>query len=81
MSKAANSGPSMPDLSAYENKQITVRMEGNRTVTGVLGGYDHFMNLTLRSAVEQPSAPGAAPVQLNTCVIRGSAITNIESFE
>lgn len=85
MSKAAASAnqggapkQSMPDLTAYENKQVTVRMDGGRSVSGTLGGYDQYMNVTLKNAFEV-SSKGSAPVQLNTCVIRGSSIANIEA--
>ncbi len=78
-SKAA-AGSTMPDIKGYENKRVLVRLEGNRRVSGVLRGYDHFMNLTLADAAEE-LAGGQAPVPLNTAIIRGSSVLNIEGLE
>ena len=68
----------LPDVKPYENKKVLVRLEGNRRVSGVLNGYDQFMNITLKNAVEESSE---AKTPLNVVVIRGSSIQNIEAAE
>lgn len=74
-----SSKSSLPDVKPYENKKVLVRLEGNRKVSGVLQGYDQFMNIVLRSAVDESHTESKTP--LNTCVIRGSTIQNIEGLE
>ena len=75
-----SSKSTVPDVKPYEHKKVLVRLEGNRRVVGILNGYDQFMNISLRNAVEQ-NAHTNEETPLNTCVIRGSAIQNIEAVE
>ena len=35
---------SMPELKKFMDKQLVIKMNGGRTVAGVLRGYDVFMN-------------------------------------
>lgn len=74
-----SSKSSLPDVKPYEHKKVLVRLEGNRKVSGVLNGYDQFMNITLKNAVDETHAEAKVP--LNVCVIRGSTIQNIEGLE
>jgi small nuclear ribonucleoprotein G len=39
----------------YMDKQLSIQMNGNRKVTGILRGYDQFMNLVIDNAVEEVS--------------------------
>ena len=36
-----------PDLKRYMDKHLSVKINANRRVTGVLRGYDQFMNIVL----------------------------------
>lgn len=40
----------------YMDKRLLLQLNGNRRVTGVLRGYDPFMNIVLDDAVEEVSA-------------------------
>jgi small nuclear ribonucleoprotein G len=51
-------------------------MNGKRNVTGVLRGFDPFMNITLDQAVEE-----ATKNNLGIIVIRGNSIELIECLE
>ena len=42
--------------------RVVVRLNANRKVTGVLRGYDQFMNLVLENAVEEISAENRADI-------------------
>lgn len=75
-----SSKTSLPDVKPYENKKVLVRLEGNRRVVGILNGYDQFMNISLKSAVEE-NVHTNEQTPLNICVIRGSSIQNIEAVE
>jgi small nuclear ribonucleoprotein G len=44
-----------PDLKRYMDKRLALKMNGNRKVTGVLRGFDQFMNVTLEETVEEVS--------------------------
>lgn len=37
------------------DKKISVKINGNRLISGVLKGYDQFMNLVLDEAIEEVS--------------------------
>jgi small nuclear ribonucleoprotein G len=54
-----------------------VKLNANRHVTGVLRGFDQFMNLVLEGAVDE-RAGGA---ELGMVVLRGNSIATIEALE
>jgi small nuclear ribonucleoprotein G len=37
------------------DKQLLIQLNGNRKVSGILRGYDQFMNLVVDNAVEEVS--------------------------
>jgi small nuclear ribonucleoprotein G len=74
MSKAAGA-----DLKKLLEKRISVKINGNRTVSGVLRGFDATMNLSLYSAIEEASATERN--NIGTIVIRGSSVMTIEPQE
>lgn len=45
-----------PELKKYMSKRLSIKLNGNRTVTGRLSGFDVFMNLVLEEAIEEVSA-------------------------
>jgi hypothetical protein len=51
-----------------------VKLNANRRVTGVLRGFDQFMNLVLDNTVEEISA--TERVEIGMVVIRGSSPDN-----
>lgn len=44
-----------PDLKKFLGKRVSIKLNGNRVVSGRLVGYDVFMNITLEQAVEEVS--------------------------
>ena len=66
----------LPDLNEYVEKRVQVRMHGNRTVCGVLAGYDHFMNLVLQNSEEV--LPDGTTKLMGDTLMRGQSIVNIE---
>lgn len=56
-----------------------VKINGNRKVTGVLRGFDPFMNITLDNAIEEVSAEEKN--ELGMIVIRGNSIVMLEPLE
>jgi small nuclear ribonucleoprotein G len=60
-------------------KRLNIRLNANRTVRGVLRGYDEFMNLVLDNTEEVVS--GDEVNELGMVVIRGNSIVEIESLD
>jgi small nuclear ribonucleoprotein G len=60
-------------------KRLNIRLNANRTVRGVLRGYDEFMNLVLDNTEEVVS--GGEVNELGMVVIRGNSIVEIESLD
>ena len=56
-----------------------VKLNGNRHITGVLRGFDQFMNLVVEDAVELISLTEKTPI--GTVVIRGNSVENFELQE
>ncbi|GLE01756.1 hypothetical protein PINS_up010594 [Pythium insidiosum] len=68
-----------PDLKRYMDKRLSLKLNGNRKVSGVLRGFDQFMNVTLDEAVEEVSTTEAN--KLGMVVIRGNSIVQFECLE
>lgn len=61
----------------YIDKRIEVRLNGNRTITGRLRGYDPFLNLVLEECfqvVEDTKTKKKNKIELGTIMIRGNSI-------
>lgn len=62
---------SAPDLNKYVNRKVLVQLNGSRVVTGVLKGYDMFLNITLEGGKSGADTLGSV-------VVRGSSIVSVE---
>ena len=62
-----------PDLKKYMDKRLQIKLNGNRTVTGVLRGFDQFMNLVLDETTEIVRGARARGPRL--CSRRTNALT------
>ncbi|KAF2099494.1 small nuclear ribonucleoprotein SmG [Rhizodiscina lignyota] len=71
--------PAQPELKKYLDKRLFIQLNGSRKVTGVLRGYDVFLNLVLDEAVEDIGEKDN--VRLGTVVIRGNSVVMIEALE
>ena len=60
-------------------KRLVIRLNADRTVRGVLRGYDEFMNLVLEETEEVLSEEEVN--ELGRVVIRGNSIIEIESLD
>jgi len=74
MSKAA-----APDLRRYMDKKLSIKLNANRKVTGILRGFDQFMNLVLEDTIEEVSS--TKHNDLGMVVIRGNSIILLEPLE
>lgn len=65
-----------PELKGMMDKKLSVKLNANRHVTGVLRGFDQFMNIVLDSTVDEK-----LKADLGMVVIRGNSIITIEALE
>ncbi|KAI9331126.1 hypothetical protein DFJ73DRAFT_630816 [Zopfochytrium polystomum] len=68
-----------PELKKYMDKRLFLQLNGNRKVTGILRGYDPFMNIVLEDAVEEVSA--TEKTEIGMVVIRGNSVIVMEALE
>nr|WJH19437.1 SNRPG [Euglena gracilis] len=73
---ASSAKNALPDLKRYMDKKVDLKLNGNRAVSGVLRGFDQFMNIVLDETVEQ-GAEGEKN-ELGMVVIRGNSVLNVE---
>merc|ERR1711939_399956 len=66
---------SAPELKKYMDKLLFVDLQGGRKVSGVLRGFDIFLNLVIDDCRDESSAD---KVHIGTAVIRGSSVTTLE---
>ncbi|GAB5590797.1 hypothetical protein Unana1_05697 [Umbelopsis nana] len=74
MSKAAT-----PELKKYMDKRLSLQLNGSRRVTGILRGYDPFMNVVLDDTIEEVSP--TEKHNIGMVVIRGNSIVILEALE
>ncbi|KAG5574979.1 hypothetical protein R3W88_028960 [Solanum pinnatisectum] len=67
-----------PDLKKYMDKQLQIKLNANRLVTGTLRGFDQFMNLVIDNTVE---INGNDKNEIGMVVIRGNSVVTIEALE
>ncbi len=57
-----------PDLKRYMDKRLSIKLNGNRRVTGVLRGFDQFMNVVLDDTNEEVSSAEINQIGMVVCV-------------
>jgi len=68
-----------PDLKKYMDKNMIIKLNGNRKISGILRGYDQFMNLVIDNTIEEVS--GTERNEIGMVVIRGNSVVMIEPLE
>ncbi|XP_065828376.1 probable small nuclear ribonucleoprotein G [Oscarella lobularis] len=68
-----------PELKKYMDHRIFLKLNGNRHVSGVLRGFDPFMNIVLDDAVEEVSDKEKNGI--GSVVIRGNSIVMVNALE
>lgn len=74
MTRAVN-----PELKKFMDKRLYLQLNGNRKVTGVLRGYDPFMNIVLDETVEETKE--GQRNDIGQVFIRGNSIVYLEALE
>jgi len=65
-----------PELKKFMDKKLSVTLNANRHVTGVLRGFDQFMNLVLDQTIDDNEKS-----EIGMVVIRGASIVLLECLE
>lgn len=60
------------------DKRIKIQMNNKRSVSGILKGYDAFMNLVLDDAIEETSQ---VKPSIGLVVVRGNSIQIVECLD
>uniref|UniRef100_A0A1I7TKN2 Small nuclear ribonucleoprotein G n=1 Tax=Caenorhabditis tropicalis TaxID=1561998 RepID=A0A1I7TKN2_9PELO len=68
-----------PELKKYMDKEMDLKLNGNRHISGILRGFDPFMNIVIDEAVEYPKS--GTPINLGMTVIRGNSVVIMEPKE
>mmetsp|Transcript_3839 Transcript_3839/g.6913 ORF Transcript_3839/g.6913 Transcript_3839/m.6913 type:complete len:81 (-) Transcript_3839:114-356(-) len=72
----------LPEMKKLMDRQISVGLNGNRQVEGVLRGYDQFMNIVLENAVSlETTGSTTNQVPMGTVVLRGNSIVVMDVKE
>ena len=64
-----------PELKNYLHKRILVKIQAKRTISGVLSGYDQYMNLVLDEAIDMNTQSSIGQI-----LLRGNAILSIQTI-
>ncbi|KAJ8718325.1 hypothetical protein PYW08_002562 [Mythimna loreyi] len=68
-----------PELKKFMDKKLSIKLNAGRAVTGVLRGFDPFMNLVLNESVEE--CKDGQRNNIGMVVIRGNSIVMLESLD
>ncbi|KYQ92417.1 LSM domain-containing protein [Tieghemostelium lacteum] len=71
--------PQDPDLTKLLDKKVNVKLNGNRLIVGVLRGFDTFMNIVIKDAVEVVSP--SEKYEIGLVFIRGNSVLVLEPLE
>ncbi|KAK9899927.1 like-Sm ribonucleoprotein [Cystobasidium minutum MCA 4210] len=70
--------PANPELKKFMDKRLLINVQGGRKVTGILRGFDIFLNLVLDEARDE-TYPGQEQNMFGgSTIIRGNSVSSIE---
>ena len=68
-----------PELKKFMEKKVCLKMNGGRQISGILRGFDPFMNLVVDESVEETKAGDRNTIGM--VVVRGNSIILLEALE
>ncbi|VEN49140.1 unnamed protein product [Callosobruchus maculatus] len=68
-----------PELKKFMDKKLSLKLNGGRQVTGILRGFDPFMNLVVDESIED--CRDGSKNNIGMVVIRGNSIVMIEALD
>ncbi|XP_055325627.1 probable small nuclear ribonucleoprotein G [Sitodiplosis mosellana] len=68
-----------PELKKFMDKRMMLKLNGGRSVSGILRGFDPFMNVVIDETVEE--CRDGTKNNIGMVVIRGNSIVMVEGLE
>lgn len=68
-----------PELKKYMDKRVTLKLNAGRKVTGILRGFDPFMNLVVDESFEERK--DGEKLNIGMVVVRGNSVILLESMD
>ncbi|XP_055374895.1 probable small nuclear ribonucleoprotein G [Condylostylus longicornis] len=68
-----------PELKKFMDKKMMVKLNGGRSVVGILRGFDPFMNVVIDEAIEE--CRDSTKNNIGMVVIRGNSIVMVEALD
>ncbi|KAL7306091.1 small nuclear ribonucleoprotein G [Trichogramma pretiosum] len=68
-----------PELKKYMDKKLSLKLNGGRHVTGILRGFDPFMNMVIDESVE--FCKDGTQNNIGMVVIRGNSVIMLEALD
>ncbi|XP_014666520.1 PREDICTED: small nuclear ribonucleoprotein G-like [Priapulus caudatus] len=68
-----------PELKKYMDKNLSLKLNGKRHVSGMLRGFDPFMNLVIDDGIEHKKS--GEKINIGMVVIRGNSIILLEALD
>ncbi|CAE1244893.1 SNRPG [Acanthosepion pharaonis] len=68
-----------PELKKYMERRLSLKLNGGRTVSGILRGFDPFMNLVIDECVEETKSGERNPIGM--VAVRGNSIVLLEALD
>jgi len=65
-----------PELKNFMDRKLSIKLNANRHVTGMLRGFDQFMNIVLDNTIDEKMK-----IDIGMVVIRGNSIITIEVLD
>jgi len=68
-----------PELKKYMDKRLSLKLNGGRHVTGILRGFDTFMNMVIDESIED--CKDGTKNNIGMVVIRGNSVIMLEALD
>uniref|UniRef100_A0A336LZY7 Small nuclear ribonucleoprotein G n=1 Tax=Culicoides sonorensis TaxID=179676 RepID=A0A336LZY7_CULSO len=68
-----------PELKKYMDKKLSLKLNGGRKVSGILRGFDPFMNVVIDETIEYTK--DGRQNNIGMVVIRGNSIIMVEALD
>ena len=68
-----------PELKKYMDKKVELKLNAKRQVTGILRGFDPFMNLVIDEGIE--TCKDGSSNHVGMVVIRGNSIVMLQAID
>lgn len=68
-----------PELKRYMDKKLSLKLNGGRHVSGILRGFDPFMNLVIDESIEERK--DGTKINIGMVVVRGNSIVMLEALD